>query len=141
MASITDLERCTYLPLTCDALLAVGWLGPDSRFEKGPVSLEFHEKLKKLCANPWQPVSSAGLHRCELCQFEGPLFSENVFVPFRGKIYVAPVGILHYVGSHWYRPPQIFIDAVLACPSMQTMEYKKAILANGGRSLVRQRSA
>ena len=138
MVAIKDLERCDYLPLKSDALLAVGWLGPDSKFEKGPVPSEFHEKLKKLCANPWQPVVCAGFHRCELCQFEGPVFSANVFVPFGGKIYVAPAGIVHYVASHWYKPPQIFIDAVLACPPIETMEYKKAILANGGRDLVKQ---
>ena len=136
MAAIRDLERCNEIPLSCDVLLAVGWLGRESEFEKGPVSSAFHEKLITLCADPWQPVVSAGFHRCELCQFEGPQSSDNVFVPFEGKIYVAPVGVVHYVASHWYKPPQIFIDAVLACPPMGSMEYKKAILANGGRGLV-----
>jgi hypothetical protein len=136
MTAIKDLEWCSYISSESDALLAVGWLGSDYDFEKGPVPLDFHQKLKKLCANPWQPFASAGLHRCELCQFEGPSFSANIFVPFGGKIYVAPVGILHYIASHWYKPPVVFINAVLACPLMDTMEYKQALLANGGRGLL-----
>jgi hypothetical protein len=136
MASIKDLEHCSYFPNNCKALTAVGWLGKDSIFERGPVSEGFFQKLGKLTLDPWQPVASGGLHRCELCQFDSPGFSDNVFVPYNGKIYVAPVGIVHYIASHWYIPPQIFIEAVLACPSMNSMEYKRALLSNGGRSLV-----
>jgi hypothetical protein len=141
MATLRDLERCTYLPLDCDMLLAVGWLGKDADFEKGTVAQDFYQKLKKLCANPWQPVATAGVHECELCQFDPPHFSANVFVPYKGKIYAAPVGIVHYVAAHRYRPPQVFVEAVLACPLIDTMDYKKAILANGGRSLVGRSSA
>ncbi|WP_154668261.1 hypothetical protein [Pseudoduganella violaceinigra] len=46
-------------------------------------------------------------------------------------------GFVHYVAAHRYLPPQIFIDAVLACPAMNSMDYKRALLANGGRSLVK----
>lgn len=93
--------------------------------------------LQSLCVSPWQPVVSLGWHTCELCQFDGPRFSDNVFIPYQGKIYVTPVAIVHYVAAHRYLPPQIFVDAILACPAMNSMEYKRALLANGGRSLVR----
>jgi hypothetical protein len=96
----------------------------------------FFSKLKDLCAAPWQPVASGGFHVCEICQFDGPGFSDNVFVPYQGRIYVAPVAIVHYIAVHWYRPPQVFVDAVMTCPAIRSMEYKKAILANGGRTLV-----
>src|SRR5712675_9636 len=84
------------------------------------VSKQLFCKLQELCSTPWQPIASAGFHVCELCQFDAPAFSDNVFVPHRGKIYVAPVAILHYISAHWYRPPPIFIDAVLTCPPIDS---------------------
>jgi len=137
MTSIADLSPCHYLPLDCAVLVAVGWLGEDSKFACGSVSPEFFDKLKRLCVDPWQPVVAAGWHSCELCQFDAPHFSDNVFVPYQGQIFVAPVAIIHYIAAHRYLPPQVFIDAVVACPPMRSMEYKKALLSNGGRSLVK----
>src|SRR5262252_1558942 len=101
MTMVKDLEHCRYLPLKCQALTAIGWLGPSSTFETGPVDAEFFRKLCKLTAQPWQPVVCLGLHRCELCQFDRPAFSGNVFVPHQGKIYAAPVAIVHYIAGHW----------------------------------------
>jgi hypothetical protein len=91
MTTIKDLEHCGGLPLRCQALTAIGWLGNDSTFESGAVDAEFFRKLCRLTAQPWQPVVCLGLHRCELCQFDPPAFSGNVFVPHQGRIYVAPV--------------------------------------------------
>lgn len=141
MAAIKDLDPCHYLPLECTALRAVGWLSRESEYARGSVSHEFLQKLKQLCVEPWQPVVSAGLHECELCQFEAPAFSSNVFVPYQGSIYVAPVAVVHYIAAHWYLPPEEFIQGVLACPAMRSLEYHKALLANGGRSLVRSAAA
>jgi hypothetical protein len=137
MTSIRDLEPCQYTPVECDALVAIGWLGKEAAFETGPVAERFFRKLMEFCADPWQPVASAGFHFCELCQFEAPAFSANVFVPYQGRIYVAPVAIVHYIAAHWYQPPQIFVDAVVTCPAIRSMDYKKAILANGGRNLAK----
>jgi hypothetical protein len=137
MTSIKDLEPCGYFPLECEALTSIGWLGRGAEFDTGPVGEDFVRKLTELCSAPWQPVVSAGFHVCELCQFDGPAFSDNVFVPYQGRIYVAPVAVVHYISAHWYRPPQDFIDAVLKCPPIASMDYKKALLANGGRSLVK----
>ena len=137
MASIADLGPCNYLPLNCAALVAVGWLGEDREFPRGSVSIEFFHKLKALCVEPWQPVVAAGRHSCELCQFDAPSFSDNVFVPYQGQVFVAPIAIVHYIATHHYLPPLVFIEAVLACPPTHGMEYKKALLSNGGRSLVK----
>jgi len=41
------------------------------------------------------------------------------------------VAVVHYISAHWYRPPQNFIDAVLKCPSIDTINCKKALLENG----------
>ena len=50
-------------------------------------------------------------------------------------------GITHYIAAHWYRPPDVFLEAVRACPPMRSMDYMKALLANGGRGLVRRARA
>lgn len=54
------------------------------------------------------------------------------------EFYVAAVGILHYIASHWYQPPPQFIDAVLSCAATRTKEYKKLFLSNGGTALLRE---
>ncbi|HEY2841699.1 MAG TPA: hypothetical protein VGJ26_21240 [Pirellulales bacterium] len=138
MAHFEDLQPCGYFPQSRKAPRAIGWLTRDARFPQGAVSKEFFENLQALCSSPWQPfVVSMGVHHCELCQFDPPAFSSNLFVPFQGCIFVAPVAITHYVSVHWYRPPDVFIQAVAECPSTSSMEYKKAILENGGRSLIK----
>lgn len=136
MTTINDLDPCHYLPVDCAALRSIGWLGAQSEFVRCKASPEFFDKLKALCADPWQPVVSAGCHRCELCQFEAPAFHGNVLIPFQGHVYVAPIAVVHYVAAHWYCPPDEFIEAVLACPPMRSIHYYKALLANGGRSLM-----
>ena len=137
MAYAEDLDRCTLLPLDCDALFAVGWLARGREFSQGTVESSFFERLEMLAVSPWQPVVFAGFHACDLCQFQPPMFSANLFIPYDGRIFVAPSAITHYIAAHWYRPPEEFVQAVITCPAMSTMEYKKAILANGGRTLVR----
>jgi hypothetical protein len=137
VTAIRDLDPCRCLPVQCDALMAVGWLTRDSGFETGSVPEPFFHKLSELCAMPWQPMVAAGSLVCELCQFDGPHFGNNLFVPYSGRVYLAPIGIVHYVAAHWYRPPQIFIDAVLACPPTKSMNYEKALLANDGLNLMR----
>lgn len=136
MASISDLGNCNYLPLDCPALVAVGWLSTDD-FVRGRVPLDFFCKLKALCVEPWQPVAAAGRYACELCQFDAPSFSDNLFIPHQGQIFIAPVAITHYIAAHHYLPPEVFIVAVMECPPTHSMAYKKALLANGGRSLVK----
>ena len=137
MSEFKDLEKCTYFPLNCENLIAVGWLSNKTKYQKGPVENIFFKRLFEIAKDPWEPVASAGIHNCELCQFEPPGFYRNLFVPYRGKIYVSPEGIVHYIATHWYQPPAVFIDAVLNCPEIRSMEYKKAILANGGRGLTK----
>jgi hypothetical protein len=136
MAGIKDLEQCNYFPLDGTSLIAVGWLSAEIDFQKGKCEKLFYEKLKELCKNPLQPVASAGVHHCELCQFDPPAFSNNLFLPYSGKIFVAPVAIVHYIAQHNYLPPSIFIEAVMASPKMQSMEFKKLFVKCGGGKLL-----
>ena len=137
MKHLKSYEKCNYFPFDCENLIAIGWLSEESKFTNASVSNDFYDKLCDLVKDPWQPVVSMGIHLCELCQFNPPGFSKNIFIPHEGKIYVCPEAIVHYIAAHWYKPPQIFIDAVMNCPEMRSMEYKKAILANGGRGLIK----
>lgn len=136
MAYYPDLSPCTYLPLEAPNLLAVGWLDATHDHARGEVSREFYDALVALAKAPWEPVAAAGHHTCELCQFDGAKSYSIVFVPGDGVVYAAPTGIAHYVATHRYRPPQVFVDAVLACPPMRSMAYMKALLATGGKELV-----
>lgn len=139
MSEFKDLEKCGYFPLNCKNLIAVGWLSSGTKYQKGPVEKIIYDKLFEFAKDPWEPLTSAGFHSCELCQFNPPFFHRNIFVPYNGNIYVSPEGIVHYIASHWYQPPAIFVDAVLKCPDMRSMEYMKAILANGGRGLLKMK--
>lgn len=120
-----------------ESIRAIGWLSREDEYVRGTVHRDFFDKLVGLCQSPWQPFASAGLHECDLCQFEGPYFKDVLCVPYAGTVLLAPLGIVHYVGTHWYRPPDYFMAGVMECPAMNSMEYKKALLANGGRSMVR----
>ncbi len=119
-------------------LRAVGWLARDHPYPVGETDRETFERLRELLKDPWQPCIAAGGHECELCQFDGQMGSSNLFVPGNGVLYVAPELITHYINSHRYLPPAEFIEAIMRCPDMRSMDYKKAILENGGRALVRQ---
>jgi len=102
----------------------------------------FFDKLVELTHSPWQPaIVFAGIHECELCQFQPAYGKDNIFIPYQGSIYVAPELIVHYIAAHRYKPPQVFVDAVMDCPAMKSMDYKKALLANGGRPLVSKSGA
>ncbi len=138
MSYIKDLEICDILPVESNKLIAIGWLDSGNDFEKGEVSKEFFLKLKKICNKPWEPFVSGGLHSCKICQFDGPSYNSNIFIPYNGKIYVSPTAIEHYIGSHRYAPPEIFIQAVMSCPEIRTIDYKKQILSNGGRILLQR---
>jgi hypothetical protein len=62
--------------------------------------------------------------------------SMELFIPSTGFLYSFPENIAHYIDSHGYCPPEGFQRAVLDCPPMKSMEYRKLLLANGGRLLV-----
>ena len=57
--------------------------------------------------------------------------TSDVFVPGDGFLYVAPTLIVHYVEGHQYAPPDEFVRAVIACPSMRSPEYMTAVEKNG----------
>ncbi len=105
-------------------------------------------KLIELLIDPWQPVVSPGVHRCDLCRltgYPGTLVYEgttiqvgtlNLFVPAEGFLYGAPSLIAHCIDAHEYAPPVEFQEAVMNCPPMRSMAYRRAILRNGPKVLI-----
>jgi hypothetical protein len=154
-----DLSLCDYFgPNDAGSLRAVGWLARGKPYPRGDVNEAVFEKLCELTQDPWSPVICCGIHPCDLCQFTGtseatyqsagrtatPAMGYRVsaggsgvslFVPGNGVIYASPTNITHYIDAHGYCPPPEFCDAVIHCPPMRSVEYMKAILANGGGGL------
>jgi hypothetical protein len=137
MTWFEDLAECCYFrSFRLPALRAIGWLERGKPFPVGEVQPEVHAALAELARDPWAPVHCLGWHDCDLCSCEPANGAANLFVPGNGVIYVCPVLITHYMNAHGYRPPECFCEAVLRCPPMGSMEYLRAIIANGGRGLV-----
>jgi hypothetical protein len=142
MTVLEDLSPCTCLPSFADHILAVGWLKSGRPFRTGPTPQTVYDRLRSFARNPWQPLISAEIHSCDLCQFEGEQSGvANLFFPYQSKIYVSPELITHYINAHHYQPPPIFCDAVLACPEMDSMEYKRLLITCNGRVLWNEASA
>lgn len=156
MAYFADLKPCLYFCssfrsyISCrfeKSLLAVGWLDSRHKHAHGSVSESFVARLAALLVIPWEPCHFMGWHDCELCRSSfGPLQISvknmrvnigitNLFVPGDDKVFVAPSMILHYIDAHEYYPPEVFQNAVMACPEMGSAEYLDAIRKNAPKSL------
>ena len=119
-----------------DRLVAVGWLEPGHEFRGGHVAPAVREKLAAVLEDPWPRGMFLGSHECGHCRGEAraaawephqghdcPSGSDNLFVPGRSVVYVAPELVTHYIDAHGYRPPDEFCDAVEACPPMRSRDY------------------
>jgi hypothetical protein len=139
---IADLSLCRYSGGPFDAanwavpLLAVGWLEHPYSPPDREVSRRFTAKLAALIKQSRAAFRAhffLGVHECSLCSAEGresppcPWSQENVFVPGRNCVFVAPGGIVHYVEVHGYAPPEDFITAVLDCPACDSRAYQAAL--------------
>lgn len=69
--------------------------------------------------------------------FEGnkvQIGSASLLVPNQaGKIFVTPSLVAHYIDAHGYVPPEEFQRAVLECPPMGSLSYRRALLERGLR--------
>jgi hypothetical protein len=110
-------------------ILNVAWLSKEHPYQQGPSPEWLVGHLRDRIA---QPVNLyRGSHACEFCP-EPPTKELAGGIEIRdypketlgngeirvraldGKIYVAPVLILHYIECHGYLPPRVFIEAVAA---------------------------
>jgi hypothetical protein len=139
MAWYEDLAACNYFGLgPAQGLRAVGWLERGQPYPVGRVEPGVFDRLAELARDPWQPATAAGPHPCDLCLYRAEAWgTANLFVPGDGVLYVCPELVIHYMNAHGYAPPPEFCRAVLACPTMRSVEYLKRVLESGGRPLVR----
>ncbi|MFI0941211.1 hypothetical protein [Streptomyces sp. NPDC021020] len=95
--------------------LNIGWLSAGRPYPTGAVTAAFVEKLTAV--HEVQRMNEClGFHECELCpEDEAPRGNGEIRIPGApGIAYAAPFLVTHYVTAHGYRPPQAFVDAVLA---------------------------
>jgi hypothetical protein len=111
---------------------AVGWLERHHPYPTGSVPPAFFTALNEHVCAAWQPVGMPGIHLCEFCpqplpngRFVGG--NSNVWIPCGDRVFVAPGLILHYIEAHAYRPPQEFIDAVLAAPEQGSIAFHNSM--------------
>jgi hypothetical protein len=116
------------LPISHLTNTDVGWLSSARDYYQQPPDEQLVRVLRRLVLSPVNLYR--GSHLCEFCPQPTPILSKGgilVIDPPRnmtgngeirvegkyGKIYVAPMLILHYVVEHSYAPPLEFVDAVL----------------------------
>lgn len=95
--------------------LNVGWLEADQPYATGSVPGGLTEKLEAV-RQVLRVNLCRGYHECGFC-FQTAVEEGNGEIRIPGEpgiAYAAPVMITHYITAHSYRPPQAFIDAVLA---------------------------
>jgi hypothetical protein len=148
MTHYRDLALCQYgdEALNADAwrvpLLAIGWLESPFPYRLGRVPPDFRSRLDALAGGAERHSYGYhhwGFHTCSWCVVafrippEQPWSQDSLWVPGNGVVYVAPIGIPHYVAAHGYRPPTEFIEAVMRCPEYGSIAYEAALTeANGG---------
>ena len=131
--------------------LNVGWLDRDHAYPQGEAPVGFLDRLWAFCRE--RVNLTRGVHECELCS--EPTFGVRVqcgdeelwlgsaeirVFSREGSTYAAPNLIYHYVVEHHYRPPEEFIQAVLAGPLPDSPEYlARAEQFKWGRIAARKR--
>jgi hypothetical protein len=124
---IADLSSDGYFAVG-DFIRTIGWLEAGHPYQRGSVPDEFLTSLKRHVTEAFQPVVFFGFHKCSLCP-EGKQRSGclNLLIPTPRLLYVAPELVVHYIEDHGYRPPQEFIEAVLACPEQESEEFMRML--------------
>jgi hypothetical protein len=123
-------------------VLSIGWLDADHRYKQGEVPEAFLKNLWDFCNEP--VIYTLGFQQCPFCTTSNYatteqrddkqllLGSAEIRVFGQGNnVFAAPDLIYHYVAVHSYRPPDEFINAVLAGPLAGTKEYDARIRQGG----------
>jgi hypothetical protein len=130
-----DLTECDYFhDERLNGMTAVGWLEKHKKFPVGKTKKAIYAKLCKLVvkAELWGISHFMGYHECDICQFQG--FSNNgeICIPYKNKIYVSPLSIVHYINAHNYKLPEEFYEAVKNCPPIGSYRYRQKMIDSGG---------
>lgn len=114
--------------------LAVGWLQRGQDYDTGPVPEEFPEALLAFCFDRYTVCARPNTFPCPLCQERvDPLTRDGqtmhtgtaeIRVLGEDDIFASPTLIYHYVTAHQYRPPDVFVRAVLHGPPPGSPEHR-----------------
>jgi hypothetical protein len=135
MTHFPDLTPYEYAP-DPDPAYNAGWLDESVPFPTGPTPTAFHQKLLAYCRPQYAVRHYRGVQTCPFCA--GPeavvqvgsgdeqitLGNGEIRVIGSDVVYAAPTLIYHYVVDHDYRPPQAFVEAVLAGPGPGSAEHQ-----------------
>src|SRR4051794_7184763 len=112
----------------------VGWLGAGVEFRVSEPTESLLESLWRYCMVSVEP--SRGIHACPFCPPSTPVIVERggsrvilgsaeirVFSAKGLSAFASPNLIYHYVAVHRYRPPGPFLEALVAGPSPDDLEY------------------
>jgi len=94
----------------------IGWLDPPTAEPTlGETSSNFKSKIDEICTSKKYIYERfMGHHDCPICGDAWSSKTIQIKDPNSGKKYYFPDMVAHYVVEHQYKPPQEFIDAVLA---------------------------
>jgi hypothetical protein len=105
-----DLTPYDYGITEYEDALNIGWLEMGHEFSSGDFP-EKQELIRKLRAKKIEN-KYRGFHSCDFCP-KWEIGNGEYVVQWNGKTYAAPRMVVHYIEAHNYKPPQIFIDAVI----------------------------
>lgn len=109
----------------------VGWIAKRQPFRTGVVDPEIVTCLQELSRGAWEPYVSPGVHFCDFCPKGEAGGSATLWIPDDNTVYVSPELIVHYIVKHQYRPPDVYLAAVPACPPMKSPEYFRKLAKHG----------
>ena len=102
----------------------IGWLDANHTFEHGTVPEEALSNLLRLSASPVN--KTRGWHTCPFCHAPPPITirldtrtiqmgdAEVRVTGGDGQVYAAPNLLYHYIEKHGYKPPEEFVEALIA---------------------------
>ncbi|HZD11638.1 MAG TPA: hypothetical protein VE553_09880 [Candidatus Binatia bacterium] len=122
--------------------LAVGWLRRGQTFDTGPVPEAFPEALLGFCLDRHTVCARPGTLPCPFCgERPEPVALDGETAHFgvaeirvigQEDIFAAPTMVHHYVTVHDYRPPDVFVRAVLHGPAPGSPEHRALVRTLNG---------
>ena len=124
-----------YVNKPLEMIINIGWLSYEHFYEMGDTEPEFIEKLTEIIIS--DDIYDYKFNRircnapCNLCRecieipyinkkrnalMDMPLGHSELLIPSQvnNQYYASPGLILHYIRDHYYKPPQEYIDSVMA---------------------------